>query len=316
MKKQRINLKKLLPAVTLCCIGFTALNAQTGEDAIMMSKKYFCGGAMYGYSSWKNYWEGTFKRDNRNLGTVSAQTISVNGIYGIKNNFNVLFSLPYIQTKASEGTLHGLKGFQDLSLWVKWEPISKSVGKGTFSLFGLGGISFPVSNYTPDFLPMSIGLHSTNFSARVIADYELGKFFVTASGTYTYRNNIKINRNAYYDTQLHLTNEVKMPDVASFNFRTGFRSGHLIAEAFASNNTTLGGFDIRKNDAPFPSNKMIATFVGAGFKYTLKNFHQLAFVGNANYVIAGRNVGQATSFSGGVFYAFNVTGADKKKKKN
>ena len=162
MKKQRINLKKLLPAVTLCCIGFTALNAQTGEDAIMMSKKYFCGGAMYGYSSWKNYWEGTFKRDNRNLGTVSAQTISVNGIYGIKNNFNVLFSLPYIQTKASEGTLHGLKGLQDLSLWVKWEPISKSVGKGTFSLFGLGGISFPVSNYTPDFLPMSICAVQTN----------------------------------------------------------------------------------------------------------------------------------------------------------
>ena len=162
---------------------------------------------------------------------------------------------------------------------------------------------------------MSIGLHSTNLSARVIADYELGKFFITASGTYTYRNNIKISRNAYYDTQLHLTNEVKMPDVASFNFRTGFRSGHLIAEAFVSNNTTLGGFDIRRNDMPFPSNKMNATTAGVGFKYTLKNFHQLSFVGNANYVIAGRNVGQATSFSGGVFYAFNVTGADRKNKK-
>lgn len=290
--------------------------AQTDQDAIMMSKNYFCGGAMYGYSSWKNYWEGTFKRDNLNLGNVSTQTIGAMGIYGIKNNFNVLFSLPYIQTKASAGTLNGLNGIQDLSLWVKWMPLSKSVGKGTLSVFGLAGVSIPVSDYTPDFLPLSIGLHSTNVSARVMVDYEMDKFFVTGSGTYTYRNNITLDRNSYYTTELHLTNEVEMPDVASFNFRTGYRSGHLIAEAIVSNMTTLGGFDIRKNDAPFASNKMNATTAGVGFKYTLKNFHQLSFVGNAGYTLSGRNVGQSTYGSAGVFYAFNVTGSNKKNKKS
>lgn len=304
---------KTLFIVILVFSGF-ACKAQTDLDAIMMSKKYFCGGAMYGYSSWKNYWEGTFKRDNQNLGTVSTQMIGVMGNYGIKNNLNVLFNLPYIQTKASEGTLHGMKGLQDLSLWVKWMPVSKSIGKGTFSLFGIGGVSFPVSDYTPDFLPMSIGLHSTNLTARVMADYEVNQFFVTASASYVYRNNIKINRNAYYDTEMHLTNEVKMPDVASFNFRTGYRSGHLIAEAVLSNNTTIGGFDIRKNDIPFPSNKMNATSACVDFKYTLKKLHQLSIIGGGSYVLAGRNVGQSTSFYGGVFYAFNVTGADKKHK--
>ena len=290
-------------------------SAQTDQDAIMMSKHYFCAGAMYGYSGWKNYWEGTLKRENLNLGTVSTQMIGVMGNYGIKNNLNVLFNLPYMKTKASAGTLHGLKGIQDLSVWVKWMPYSKSVGKGTLSLFGLGGVSFPASDYTPDFLPLSIGLHSTNVSARIMADYEMGNFFATASGTYTYRNNIKLDRNSYYTTELHLTNEVEMPDVASFNFRTGYRSGHLIAEAFVNNNTTLGGFDIRRNDMPFASNKMNATTVGAGFKYTLKNIHQLAFVGNGTYVVAGRNTGQATSVSAGVFYAFNVTGSKKKDSK-
>ncbi|HRI21703.1 MAG TPA: hypothetical protein PLA68_12155, partial [Panacibacter sp.] len=299
----------------MICLSATisqASLAQTDQDAIMMSKNYFCGGAMYGYSSWKNYWEGTFKRDNQNLGNVSTQMAGVMGIYGIKNNFNVLFNLPYIQTKASEGTLHGMKGIQDLSLWLKWMPISKSVGKGTLSVFGLGGIALPVSDYTPDFLPMSIGLHSTNVSARVTLDYELGKFFITGSGTYTYRNNVKLDRNSYYTTELHLTNEVEMPDVASYNFRAGYRSGHLIAESFLSGMNTLGGFDIRKNDMPFASNKMNTTIAGIGFKNTLKSLHQLTFVDDAAYTLADRNVSQATSISGGVLYAYNVKGSGKK----
>lgn len=303
---------KILFVIMLAFSGYVS-KAQTDLDAIMMSKKYFCSGAMYGYSSWKNYWEGTFKRDNLNLGTVSTQMIGVMGNYGIKNNLNVIFNLPYVYTKATAGTLHGMKGLQDLSLWVKWMPVSKSIGKGTFSLFATGGVSFPVSDYTADFLPMSIGLHSTNLTARVIGDYELNKFFVTGSASYVYRSNIKISRDAYYDTEMHLTNEVKMPDVMSYNFRTGYRSGHLIAEAFFTNNTTLGGFDIRKNDMPFPSNKMNATTAGVAFKYTLKKLHQLSIIGGGDYIVAGRNVGQSTAFYGGVFYAFNVTGADKKR---
>lgn len=292
----------------------TASFAQTDQDAIMMSKHYFCGGAMYGYSGWKNYWEGTLKRDNENLGTVSTQMVGIMGNYGIKNNLNVLFSVPYISTKASAGTLHGMKGIQDLSLWVKWMPYSKSLGKGTLSVYGIGGVSTPLSDYTPDFLPMSIGLHSNTASARIMLDYEMGKFFATASGTYTYRDNVELDRNSYYTTELHLTNEVEMPDVASFNFRAGYRSGHLIAEAIVANNTTLGGFDIRRNDMPFASNKMNATTVGAGFKYTFKNIHELSLVGNGSYVVAGRNMGQSTSVSAGVFYAFNVTGENRKSK--
>lgn len=287
-----------------------ASKSQTDMDAIMMNKKNLCIGPMYGYSSWKNYWEGTFKRDNQNIGTLSSQMVSVMGTYGIKNNLNVVVNIPYVWTNASRGTLHGMSGMQDLSLWLKWRPVSTGVGKGTFSLFGLGGTSFPTSNYTADFLPMSIGLQSTTFSGRIIADYLLNKFFVTASGTYTYRNNIKISRNSYYTTEMHYTNEVEMPDVASFNLRTGYRTGHLMIEAFALNMTTLGGFDIRKNDMPFPSNKMNATSVGAGFRYEI---HRWSFMGDGSYVVAGRNVGQATSFSGGVFYLFDFA---KKNKKN
>lgn len=101
-------------------------------------------GPMYSYSSWKNYWEGTLKRDNLNLGTVSTRMYSVMGNYGITNKWNVLFGLPYIKTKATAGTLQGLKGFQDLSLFVKWKAYEKKMGGGRLSLIGIAGVSFPL----------------------------------------------------------------------------------------------------------------------------------------------------------------------------
>ena len=124
------------------------VSAQTDIDALMMSKNNFCVGPMYTYSSWKEYWEGTFKRDNANLGTVSSQMFSVMGNYGITDKINVLFGLPYVKTKASQGTLHGQEGAQDLSLWVKWMPIEKKLNKNSvFFFFFLGRISTPASNY-------------------------------------------------------------------------------------------------------------------------------------------------------------------------
>ena len=311
-----MNLLRLFKNIiyTVCLLFAFApatVKAQTDQDAIMMIKNNFCVGPVYNYSSWKNYWEGTLKRDNQNLGTVSTQSFSLMGNYGITSKLNVLFNMPYVKTKATDGTLHGLKGFQDLSLWLKWLPYEKDWGNSSFSVYGVGGLSFPTTNYVADFLPLSIGLHSTNLSARIIADYQVGNLFVTGSGTYTYRTNIKIDRTAYYTTEMHLTNKVEMPDVAMFNLRAGYRSHFLIAEAVLTNQTTLGGFDIRRNDMPFPSNKMNMTSAGVGFKYTVHKIPALSIIGGGSYVVAGRNVGQSTSVYGGIFYVFNFSHKEK-----
>jgi hypothetical protein len=284
---------------------FTAM-AQTDIDAIMMGKNAFCVGPVYSYSSWKNYWEGTLKRENLNLGRVSTQMFGVMGNYGITRKLNALFSVPYIKTKATAGTMHGLDGIQDLSLFLKWRPIQKKIGDGRLSLFVIGGISFPLSNYTPDFLPLSIGLHSKTASARIMADYQQGNLFVTGSATYVYRDNITIDREAYYTTEMHNTHEVEMPDGANYNFRAGFRNHRWIAEAVVNNWTTLGGFDITRNNMPFPSNKMNATTVGANFKYVLPSLPRLSIVAGGNYIVAGRNMGQATTIYGSFFYVFDL----------
>ena len=280
--------------------------AQTDIDAIMMEKNALCVGPMYSYSGWKDYWEGTRKRENRNLGTVSTQMIGVMGTYGITKKLNVLFGAPYVITKASDGTLHGMKGVQDLSVFVKYAALKERWGDGVFTLFTIGGFSTPLTNYVVDYLPLSLGLHSSNIMFRLMGDYQLGNFFATGSGTYVYRSDVTIDRTSYYTTESHLTDRVDMPDVATFNFRAGLRTYHLIAEAVINRMITLGGNDITRNNMPFPSNRMNATTAGVNFKYTPAFAPRLSVVAGGNYVISGRNVGQSLTVDGAMFYVLNL----------
>lgn len=288
-----------------------SLFAQTDIDALMMAKNEFCIGPMYTYSSWKNYWEGTLKRDNANLGTISTKTVSVMGNYGISRKLSVLFNVPYVKTKASAGTLQGMDGIQDLSLFLKWRPFQQKLGNGKLSVLGLAGVSLPLSNYTPDYLPLSIGLHSRTALARLMVDYKWRGLFTTVSATYLLRDNIKIDRESYYTTEMHNTNEVEMPNATNYNFRAGFRNQRWIAEAIVNIWTTLGGFDITRNNMPFPSNKMNATTVGANFKYVLPPLPQLSIVAGGNTTVAGRNVGQATTVYGSIFYILDFSRKSK-----
>jgi outer membrane putative beta-barrel porin/alpha-amylase len=291
----------LLIAVTIPGL----VSAQTDMDAIMMNKKQFCQGIIYDYSAWDHYWEGTNKRDNANLGTVSTQMAMYMPNYGITNNLNVMASVPYVWTKASAGTLHGMQGFQDMSVVVKWRPYVTKIGKNKLSFFVLGGISTPLSNYVIDFLPMSIGLGSTNLTARGMVDFRRGKFTATGSAAYIWRSNVKLDKDSYYDTELHMTDEVQMPNATQYQLRTGYRGTYLIAEALLTNFTTLGGYDITKNNGQlYPNLRMNATTVGANVKYTLKSFTHLSFIGGCNFTVAGRNVGQSKAFDVGAFYVF------------
>ena len=296
--------KQLLLILTGFCFVLHT-HAQTEADGIMMMKNNFCSGIVYQKSTWNEYWEGTHKRDNANLGTVSTQMLGVMGNYGISNRLNVLFNLPYVQTKASAGQLRGMKGVQDLSLWVKWLPLQKEIGKATLSTFLIGGYALPASNYTADFLPLSIGLGSKTATLRGLVDYQWGTWFATASATYMRRNNITIDRPAYYTTEMHYSNEVAMPDATQFGVRAGYRSARLIAEALLYKFNTLGGFDISKNNMPFPSNKMNSTTAGVNLKYEFKKLKGLSLIGGGNYTLAGRNVGQSTAWYGGAFYVVN-----------
>lgn len=304
MKKKTLLHFSLALAFSLVAV---MAKSQTADDAIMMGKKQWCNGLTYMYSGWKNYWEGTLKRDNQNLGTVSTQSVMFMSTYGITNKLNAIVSVPYIWTHASAGTLHGLKGFQDIEMDIKYEFLGTGLGKkGHLLLFAVGGLSTPLQKYENDFLPMSIGLGSTNLSGRLTADYQNGIFFATASSAFVWRSDITIDRTSYYTDQIHYTNKVDMPNQLQSNLFVGIRKPNLIIQAQLLNMYTFGGFDIRRNDMPFASNQMNMTSLGGHVKYFFPFLPNLAIVADADFTIAGRNVGQSQMYSGGLYYVVSL----------
>ncbi len=300
--------------IAICCL--TAISkmasAQTDADALMIPKNYFCAAGMYTTSSWTNYWEGTFKRNNLNLGKVTTDSYMAGGNYGITNKLDFLFSAPYVSTNATAGTLKGQSGIQDLTLSLKWLPYQTEIGKGIFGLYLIAAGSIPLTNYEPDFLPLSIGLHSETASLRALANYQAGRFFIAGAAQYVVRGDVTIDQNAYYTTMLINSNKVYMPNVNNLLVSAGYRSLKLNVEFIVSQTNTLGGFDIRKNDMPFPSNSMDMTTAGGLVKYSLEGAAGLELTAGANYVVKGRNVGQATTIFGGVLYVFDFSGNNHK----
>jgi hypothetical protein len=286
--------------------------AQMPNDGIMMQKKYFCVGANFGQSNWKNYWEGTYRRDNLNLGHIIKTNSSIMGNYGITDNINLIFGLPHISSKATAGNLADQRGIQDGSIFLKAK--TKKAFHHTKGIIVVGA-SMPLSDYSPDILPLSIGLKSKTISLRAMADYEKKDFATTISAAYIARGNVRLNRNTYYTTEMHYTNMVQMPHVFNINFRTGYRSNRWIAEAIFDQNWTLGGFDISKNNMPFVSNRMNSTQVSMHVKHEIKAVSGLSVLADGIATIAGRNIGQDRIWNTGIFYIMDFAPKTKSTSK-
>ncbi|WP_138992432.1 hypothetical protein [Larkinella sp. C7] len=294
------NFIKLLVITAVFAVG--EVKAQMPHDAIYMSKGSVCVAAMYGKSTWTDYWENSLKRSNSNIGTHTTQNVMLMPAIGITNRLNVILSLPYVWTETSAGNLLGQKGLQDLSGWLKYRILSTH----GFSLHAVAGASLPVGNYVPDFLPMSIGLQCRTVSGRLIANYKHPKtgLYLNAHGTYLWRSNINVDRDAYQaDDRVYNTNEVSVPNAYDAGLRLGILRKKWQTELWAERSSCTHGDYIRRHDMPFPTNNMQATTVGWYGKVQPKNIGVNARVG---YVTDGRNVGQSTSFMVGVLYLFKL----------
>jgi hypothetical protein len=243
------------------------------------------------------------------MGIHTTQAFMPMVAIGISDKFNVLVGLPYISTKTSQGNLMGQASLQDVSGWLKYKFIENQAG---LSVHAAVGGSLPVSNYVPDFLPMSIGLGARTASARLIGHY-LHKtgVYVTAHGSYVFRSNIRIDRDAYQaDGKVFNTNEVRVPNATDAALRIGYLKGAYQAEGFVEQFACVGGDNIRRNDMPFPTNNMRMTSLGAYVKIQPRN---IGFNAKVAHVVNGLNVGQSTVYSVGVLYQFNYIKAKGNK---
>ncbi len=282
--------------------------AQTPTDAIMMSNGQICIAAIYGHDSWDEYWEGTLLRENGNIGTFIRQSIMPMVALGIGDRFNVIAALPYVFTKSSGGYLKGEKGFQDLGLWLKATALDAHTEPGHLTIHAVAGVAIPVSKYVEDYAPYSLGLGCADLSFRGIFQYKLhaGPYLRGQAG-YHVRGNANIERDYYYTTHGVYSGVVDMPNAMTYGITLGswFLQDMFKVEAMYDGMNTLGGFDIRRQDAGFPSNKMIFTRIGGGFQ-VFPGQSGLGVLGSVHQVLTGRNVGKNLSFNAGLTYQFGL----------
>jgi hypothetical protein len=286
----------------LIALSTAPLRAQTIDDGLLMPRRALGTGLRYAHDSWTQYWEGGLKRANGNIGTVTTQSVTWVGGYGVTDRLTVMAMLPYVRTHASQGPLHGMDGVQDITLAAKYQLLATPfTDRGTVRAMVVGVAGLPASNYTPDLLPLSIGLASRQFSGRFTLNFQAHQgWFLTGSAAYTWRTKVTLDRPAYYtNSQLYLSDEVAMPDVFDYTVSAGYQHGRLCIPVSLSQQRTLGGGDIRRQDMPFISNRM--DFVKAA---GLVMYRGMSL--GASRIVSGRNVGQARTPTVGLFHTFHL----------
>jgi hypothetical protein len=298
----------------LCCVigRAPALQAQTVDDGIMLARGDLLVGDLFSYDRWDHYWEGTLDRTNGNIGTLCTRTNLWVADYGVTDRLMIVTSIPYVWTHASEGVLHDMHGLQDITIAAKYSVFEKSTSRHSLlraMLTAAGGL--PLTDYTPDFQPLSIGLGSRRVSGRLTLNYQSNPgLYLNASGGYTWRHHVTLDRPYYYtDDQLTLSDRVPMPSVVDYVVSAGYLHHGLMATVNFTQQRTRGGGDIRRQDMPFVSNRMDFSKVGAMLMVPPPKLRNVRLQLSYGYTLDGRNVGRATTVMAGANYMFHLAGS-------
>jgi hypothetical protein len=302
--------RRLFKVLAWCGVLFcsSALSGQTIDDGVMIPRNTVFTGALYTHDSWDHYWEGPLNRVNGNLGTVTTQTTALTGNYGVLDRLNILATIPYVWTSASQGVLSGMEGWQDVTLAAKYRIINKSLrDSGSLTVFGVAYGGLPLTDYQPDFQPLSIGLGSARIGARSTVNFQSKRgWFLNKTAAYTWRKDVTIDAPYYFtNNQLFLTDDVKMPDVVDYAISPGYQRKGLMAQFTFSKVITQGSAnsgDIRRQDFPFISNRVISSKVGGVVMYPLpiRRLRSTSFRLEYSHVVDGRNVGQSNTVTIGL----------------
>jgi len=295
--------------IAALCTATGTARAQTVDDGIMLAKGTLFAGQIYAHDDWDEYWEGELKRDNGNIGTLTTQSNHWFGNYAVTSRLNVMGSVPYVWTRASQGVLHEMHGVQDLTLAGKysfWEVPASPIG--FIKAIGVLSAGLPLGDYTPDFQPLSIGSAARRLTARGTFNVQTAAgWFVNGTTGYTWRGHVTLDRPYYFTMgQLFFTDEVSMPDIADLGVSSGYNKHGLMAQGQITVQRTKGGGDIRRQDMPFVSNRMNFSKAGGLVMYEIPKLGGLAALYSIAHTFEGRNVGLATSMSAGLTYRIRL----------
>jgi len=301
--------KILLFLVLATFLQFAVSKAQTPSDALMMDKNELCIALIYQNDEWDEYWEGTLLRDNQNIGVLTRNTFMPMVAYGVTKKFNIIASLPYVETEASRGQMVGASGLQDFGIFVKYLLYELKKESGSLVTFISGGFSLPVSSYLSDYMPFSLGLGTQEFSLRGILKYEhKSGIYLRGSYAYLHRTTTEAERDYYYADGSHYTTTMDVPNASTFDIALGgwLLNKSIQLEVGYLQQSALSGDDIRRQNAGQPTNKMDMTSGNARLRYFPTILKGTSIMAGYSEVFSGRNIGKSSIISGGITYQFMV----------
>lgn len=228
---------------------------------------------------------------------VQISSTSLYATYGITDQLDVVFSLPYISSKgdASQEVLNNLNfenkrsGVQDVSVFVKYNPFYYDFGSSSLRLIGALGMKTPLGGYDENEGLQSIiaiGNRSTTISAIGLAMFKMNSG-VFASGQFG--GNLASN-----DVPNSYTSELKL----------GYAAAKFYGDAYLANQTSTSGVDILAEGFQgfFPATKVNYTKIGLNLYAPV--YQDFGLATGFSTLVAGRNIGKATGFYGALVYKF------------
>jgi hypothetical protein len=283
--------------------------AQTPADALMMGAREICVAVQYQEDRWNRYWEGTLLRENLNIGTLTRRTATQLAAVGLGARTDLYGMLHYVSTEPSGGQLAGVSGWQDLGLYVKHKLLERPVGGGDIQAFLSAGGSLPVGAYLSDYMPMNLGLGTLELMVRGIVKYEHSRgMYGRLGAAYLHRGTTTAERDYYYTDRGIYSTAMDVPDALQVELSVGswLWRHTLQAEAGGIHQPSLYGDDIRRQNAPQPTNKADMTGVLVRLRYFPTIIRGGSLSAGYQRVLRGRNIGRSTVISGAITWQFGL----------
>lgn len=293
-------MKIKLNFITSLCLFFPAIIlAQSPVSGFMKNKGEGAAVVSYSYEKYDKVFLVPSELDGVPIfNEISTSSLSFYGEYGISDNFDVVVNVPYIKAEGdasqqvldNNGFENERKGVQDLKVFGKYRFKSFAFEKSSLDLIGALGIQTPLGDYkVNDGLQsiIAIGNQSTSVSAIAIAMFKTNAgLFTSGQLGYSVRGN---------DVPNALLSELKI----------GYAASKFYVDAFIANQLSdKEGTDILQEGFTgfFPETRVNSTRIGLNAYVPVYN--GIGLTGGVNSYIAGRNLGKATGFYGGLAYSF------------
>ena len=132
-----------------------------------------------------------------------------------------------------------------------------------------------------------------------------------------FRGQTKAERDYYYNNGSYYTAWMDVPTAWEYNVAAGIwllknklKLGDLPYYALKSSS----GDDVRRYNAPQPTNKVNFNQVGFSAQYYFKSLKGFGMLAYTSHVLSGRNTGKAAIFGAGATYQFQIVKAEDYEK--